>query len=72
MSMMEMHLRANERRLLGFQCTKRETGVGSITPTIDLDRGIAVRMQENRDGWCEAGPVSTRDCKASYRGGGNW
>ena len=43
-SMMKMHLRANERRLLGFQCTKRETGVGSITPTIDLERGIAARM----------------------------
>ena len=43
-SMMEMHLRANERRLLGFQCTKRETSVGSITPTIDLERGIAARM----------------------------
>ena len=71
-SMMEMHLCADERRLLGFQRTERETGVGSITPTIDLERGIAVRMQENRDGWCEAVPVSTRDCKASYRGGGSW
>ena len=50
---------------------ERETGVGSITPTIDLERGITVRMQENRDGWCEAGPVSTRDYKASYRGGGS-
>ena len=43
-SMMEMYLCANERRLLGFRRTKRETGVGSITPTIDLERGIAVRM----------------------------
>ena len=43
-SMMEMHLCADERRLLGFQCTERETGVGSITLIIDLERGIAVRM----------------------------
>ena len=70
MSMMKMRLYADERRLLGFQCTKRETGVGSITPTIDLERGIAVRMQENRDGWCEIDPVSMRDCNASYGGGG--
>ena len=34
-SMMEMHLCADERRLLGFQHTKRETGVGSITSTTD-------------------------------------
>ena len=34
-SMMEMHLCADERRLLGFQHTERETGVGSITSTID-------------------------------------
>ena len=72
MSMMKMHLHADERRLLGFQRTKRETDVGSITPTIDLDKGIAARMQENKDGWCEAGPVSTRDCKASHGGGGSW
>ena len=70
--MMKIRLRADERRLLGFQRTERETGVGSITPTIDLEGGIAMRMQENRDGWCEAGPVSTRDYKASYRGGGSW
>ena len=44
MSMMKMHLRANERRLLGFQHIERETGVGSITLTIDLERGIAMRM----------------------------
>ena len=68
--MMKMCLHADERRLLGFQCTERETGVGSITPTIDLERGIAIRMQENRDGWCEASPMSMRDCKASHRGGG--
>ena len=68
-SMMEIHLHANERRLLGFQHTQRETGVGSITPTIDLERGITMRMQENRDGWCEVVPVSMRDCKAPYRGG---
>ena len=49
MSMMEMHLCADERRLLGFQCTERETGVGSSTPIIDLQRDIVVRMQENRD-----------------------
>ena len=49
-SMMEIHLHANERRPLGFQHTERETGVGSITSTIDLERGIIVRMQENRDG----------------------
>ena len=42
--MMKMHLHADERRLLGFQRTERETGVGSITPTIDLERGVAVRM----------------------------
>ena len=70
--MMKMCLRADERRLLGFQRAERETGGGSITLTIDLERGIAVRMQENRDGWCEAGPVSTRECKASYGGGGTW
>ena len=70
--MMKMHLHADERRLLGFQHTKREIGVGSITLTIDIERGIAVRMQENRDGWCEDGPVSMRDCKASYGGGGSW
>ena len=34
-SMMKMHLHADERRLLGFQCTERETGVGSITSTTD-------------------------------------
>ena len=34
-SMMEMYLCANERRLLGFQCTERETDVGSITSTTD-------------------------------------
>ena len=34
-SMMEMHLCADERRLLGFQRTERETSVGSITSTID-------------------------------------
>ena len=72
MSMMKMRLHANERRLLGFQRIERETGVGSIKPTIDLERGIAVRMQENKDGWCEARPVSTRDYKASYGGGGSW
>ena len=70
--MMEMHLCADERRLLGFQHTERETGVGSITSTLDLERGIAVRMQENKDCWCEAGAVSTRDFKASYGGGGSW
>ena len=43
-SIMEIHLHANERRLLGFQCIERETGVGSITPTIDLERGIVVIM----------------------------
>ena len=70
--MMKTRLHADERRLLGFQRTERETGVGLIIPTRDLERGIAVRMQENRDGWCKAGPVSTRDYKASYKGGGNW
>ena len=35
LSMIEMHLCADERRLLGFQCTERETGVGSITWTTD-------------------------------------
>ena len=69
-SMMKMRLHADERRLLGFQCTERETGAGSITSTIDLERYIAARMQENRDGWCKATPVSMRDCKASYGGGG--
>ena len=34
-SMMEMHLCADERRLLGFQRIERETGVGSITLTTD-------------------------------------
>ena len=48
--MMKMDLHADERRLLGFQHIERETGVESIKPTIDLERGIAVRMQENRDG----------------------
>ena len=55
--------------MLGFQCTKRETGVGSIIPTIDLERGIAVRMYEHRDGWYEATPMLTQDCKASHGGG---
>ena len=49
-SMRKMRLHADERRLVGFQCTEREIGVGSITLTIDIERGIAVRMQENRDG----------------------
>ena len=70
--MMKMRLCTDERRLLGFQRTKRETGVGSITPAIDLERGIAARMQESRVGWCEAGPVSMQDCKASHGGGGSW
>ena len=69
MSMMKMHWRANERHLLGFQHTERETDVGSIAPTIHLERRIAVRMQENRDGWCKVGPVSTQDCKTSHGGG---
>ena len=42
--MMKIRLHADERHLLGFQRTKRETSVGSITPTIDLERGIAARM----------------------------
>ena len=42
--MMKIRLCADERHLLGFQHTERETGVGSITPTIDLERGIVVRM----------------------------
>ena len=42
--MIKMSLHADERRMLGFQHTERETGVGSITPTIDLERGVAVRM----------------------------
>ena len=46
--MMKLHLCAVERRLLGFQRIERETNVGSITLTIDLERGIAVRMQETR------------------------
>ena len=47
--MMRMHLCADERHLLGFQCTERESGVGPIILTIDLERGIVVRMQESRD-----------------------
>ena len=34
-SMVEMRLHTDERRLLGFQRTERETGVGSITSTTD-------------------------------------
>ena len=49
-SMMKMDLRADERHLLEFQRTERETSVGSITPTIDLERGIVVRIYKNRDG----------------------
>ena len=70
-SMMKMRLHVDERRLLGFQRTERETGVGSITSTIDLERGIAMRMQENRDDWSEAGPVSMWDYKDSHGGGGS-
>ena len=62
----EDRLYADEKHLLGFQHIVRETGVGSITPTTDLERGIAVRMQENKDGWCDDGSMLTQDWKASY------
>ena len=53
---------------IGIQCLEGD-GVGTITAIENHERGNYSESGENKDDWYEANLVSTRDYKASQRGG---
>ena len=65
---MRMRVLCQQMTSIGIQRLEGDV-VGTITVIVDHERDNYSESVENKDDWCNAESVSTRDCKASHKGG---